>query len=82
VNKVNATLLTLCALLTHPQLLEGFKEESQVEDSGKKEGIGARSLTCSTTGIEGRAGVPRLGLGRMTSLIHLLEPTSNQPQSG
>jgi hypothetical protein len=59
--------------MTRPQLLEGFKEESQVEDSGKKEGVGARSLTCSTRGVEGRARAPGLGLGRMTSLIHLLE---------
>jgi hypothetical protein len=34
--------------LTRPQLLEGFKEESQVEDNGKGEGVGARSLTHST----------------------------------
>ncbi len=66
----------------HPQLLEGFKEESQVEDNGKREGVGARSLTCNTRGVEGCAETPRLGLGRVTSLIHLFEPASNQPQSG
>ncbi len=64
-----------------PQLLEGLKEESQVEDNGKKKGVGARSLTRSTRGVEGHAGAPGLGLGRVTSLIHLLEFTSNQPQS-
>jgi hypothetical protein len=66
----------------HPQLLEGLKEESQAENNGKKEGIGARSLTRNTRGVEGRAGAPGLGLGRVTSLIHLLEPASNQLQSG
>jgi hypothetical protein len=34
--------------MTHPQLLEGLKGESQLEDSGKREGIEARSLTRST----------------------------------
>jgi hypothetical protein len=66
----------------HPQLLEGLKGESQVEDSEKRKGIGARSLTRSTRGVKGRVGAPGLGLGRVTSLIHLLEPASNQPQSG
>jgi hypothetical protein len=37
--------------VTHPQLLEGLKEEFQVEDNGKKEGVGARSLTRSTRGV-------------------------------
>jgi hypothetical protein len=31
------------------------------------EGIGARSLACSTSGVEGHAGDPRWGLGRLTS---------------
>jgi hypothetical protein len=39
--------------MTHPQLLEGLKEESQVEDNGKREGIGARSLTRNIRGVEG-----------------------------
>ncbi len=34
--------------VTRPQLLERFKEESQVEDIGKGEGVRARSLTRST----------------------------------
>jgi hypothetical protein len=36
------------------------------------QGIGARSLACNTSGVEGRAGAPRCGLGRMTSesIIH------------
>jgi hypothetical protein len=68
--------------MTHPQLLEGPKEESQVEDSGKTEGAGARSLIRNTRGVKGRARVPGLGLRRVTSLIHLFEPASNQPQSG
>jgi hypothetical protein len=69
------------SIVTDPQLLEGLKEESRIEDSWKREGVGARSLTRSTSGVEGRAGAPGLGLGG-TSLIHLLEPASNQPQSG
>ncbi len=68
--------------MTHPQLLEGLKGEPQIEDNRKREGVGVRSLTCSTRGVEGRAGAPGLGLGRVTSLIHLLEPASNQSQSG
>jgi hypothetical protein len=68
--------------LTHPELFEGLKEESQVEDSGKREGVRACSLTHNIRGVEGRAGAPGLGLGRVTSLIHLLEPASNQSQSG
>jgi hypothetical protein len=51
--------------MTHPQLLEGLKEESQAEDNGKR--VGAHSLTHNTRGIEGRAGAPGLGLGRVTS---------------
>jgi hypothetical protein len=65
--------------MTHPQLLEGFKEESQVEDMGKREGVGARSLTRSTRKVKGRAGTPGLGLRRVTGLIPLLESASNQP---
>jgi hypothetical protein len=72
----------LPAFITHPQLFEGLKEKSQVEDNGKREGVRAHSLIRSTRGVEGRVGAPGLGLGRVTSLIHLLEPTSNQPQSG
>jgi hypothetical protein len=73
--------------VTHPQLLEGLEEESQVEDNEKREGVGARSLTRSTKGVEGRTGTLGLGLGRVTSLIHLLEPKleskhQNQPRSG
>jgi hypothetical protein len=64
------------ALLTHPRFLEGLKEGSQAEDNGKREGVGACSLIRSTRGVEGRAGAPGLGLGRVTSFIHLLEPTS------
>jgi hypothetical protein len=76
------SIFLLKFFLTHPQHLESLKEESQVEDNGKREGVGARSLTHSTRGVEGRAGAPGLGLGRVTSLIHLFEPASNQPQSG
>jgi hypothetical protein len=68
--------------MTHPRLLEGLKEESQVENNGKREGVGARPLTHSTRGVEGHAGAPELGLGRVTSLIHLFKPASNQSQSG
>jgi hypothetical protein len=80
--KWNWAQLELWYQMTHPQLLEGFKKESQVEDNGKREGVGARSLIRSTRGVEGRARAPGLGLGRVTSFIHLLEPASNHPQSG
>jgi hypothetical protein len=44
----------LMATMTHPQLLEGPKCESQVESSEKREGVGACSLTRSTRGgVEG-----------------------------
>jgi hypothetical protein len=46
--------------MTHHQLLEGLKKESQVEESGRREGVGARSLIRSTRGVEGRAGTPGL----------------------
>jgi hypothetical protein len=46
--------------VTHPQLLKGLKKESQVEDNGKREGVGACSLIRSTRGVEGRVGAPRL----------------------
>jgi hypothetical protein len=59
-----------------PQLLEGLKEESQAEDIGKRKGVGVHSLICSTRGVEGRAGARGLELGRVTSLIHLLELAS------
>jgi hypothetical protein len=81
-NQTNLARKHIILKLTHPQLLEGFKEESQVEDNGKREGVGAHSLTHNTRGVEGHAGASRLGLRRVTSLIHLLEPASNQPQSG
>jgi hypothetical protein len=68
--------------MTHPQLLEGLEEEFQAEDSRKKEGVGARSLTRNTRGVKGRAGAPGLGLGRATSLIHLLEPASKPTTKG
>ncbi len=45
-------------------------------------GVATRSLTRNTRGVEGRAGAAGLGLGRVTSFIHLLEPASTQPQSG
>jgi len=31
------------------------------------EGVGARSLACSTSGVEGRVGAPGWGLRRLTS---------------
>jgi hypothetical protein len=42
--------------MTRSQLLEGLKEKSQIKNSGKKEGVGARC----TREVEGRAGA--LGL--------------------
>jgi hypothetical protein len=37
--------------------------------TSKGEGIGAHSLACSTSGVEGHAGVPGWGLGRLTSKL-------------
>jgi hypothetical protein len=45
--------ITLCAdlrLMTHPQLFEGLKEESEVENNGKKR-VGACSLTRNIRGV-------------------------------
>jgi hypothetical protein len=64
---------SLC--LTHPPFLEGLKKKSQVEDNGKREGVGARSLTRSIRGVEGRAGAPGLNKEEGQA-IHLLEPAS------
>jgi hypothetical protein len=47
-------------IMTRSQFFEGLKEESQIEDNGKREGVGARFLTRSTRGVEGRVGAPRL----------------------
>jgi hypothetical protein len=33
----------------------------------EREGVGAHSLACSTLGVEGRAGAPGWGLGRLIS---------------
>ncbi len=41
--------------MTCSQLLESLKEESQIKDNEKREGIEARSLTCSIRGVEGHA---------------------------
>jgi hypothetical protein len=46
--------------LTRSQFLEGLKGGSQIEDSGKRKGVGTRSLIRSIRGVEGRAGA--LGL--------------------
>jgi hypothetical protein len=78
-----------CTYMTHPQLLEGLKEESQVQNNGKREGVGARSLTrntkggvegaCLSSGIRTRKGDKPYSLTRtcikLTTkwLIHILE---------
>jgi hypothetical protein len=64
--------------LTHSQLLEGLKEKSQIEDNGKKEGVGARSLIRSTRRVEGRAGIR---LERGTNYLVIRSCIQNQPQS-
>jgi len=33
----------------------------------EKEGVGAHSLVCNTSGVEGHVRTPRWGLGRLTS---------------
>jgi hypothetical protein len=49
-----------CNLVVRSQLLEGLKEESQIEDNRKRGGVRARSLTRNTRGVEGHAGTPGL----------------------
>jgi hypothetical protein len=46
----------------------------------KEEGVGARSLVRNILAVEGRAGVSRWGLGRMTSInySHRLAQTKQQ----
>jgi hypothetical protein len=46
----------------------------------EEQGVGARSLAHSILGIEGRAGAPRWGLGRVTSMnySHGLAKTKQQ----
>ncbi len=53
--------------LTHPTLLERFKCESKNEKKSKEERVGARSLTWNILAVEGRDGIPRWGLQKMTS---------------
>jgi hypothetical protein len=69
---------TACRIryVIHPQLLEGLKKESQAKDNGKREGVETRSLIRNTKGVEGHVKASGLGLGRVTSLIHLLELAS------
>jgi hypothetical protein len=55
---------------TPPHSLKDSNASPKVETM--KEGVGVCSLTHSTSGVEGCAGVPRWGLGRVTSgsIIH------------
>jgi hypothetical protein len=47
----------------------------------KEKGIGACSLARSTSGVEGHAGAPRSGLGRLTSNQLLTRTFTNQTTS-
>jgi hypothetical protein len=46
-----------CRFITHPQVLDGFNSESK-DENNEGEGVGVHSLTCSTLGVEARAGAP------------------------
>ncbi len=50
-----------------PNLLYRFKCESKVKIM-EEQRVGARSLACSISGVEGRTGAPGWGLGRVTSI--------------
>jgi hypothetical protein len=52
--------------VTHPKLLDGLIASPKVKTM-EGEGVGARSLTRSTSGVEGRAGALGWGLGILTS---------------
>jgi hypothetical protein len=48
----------------------------------EEQGVGARSLARNTLGVEGRAGAPGWGLGRMTSINYSHRPTQTKQQVG
>jgi hypothetical protein len=59
----NGRLCPICCLrelssVTHSQLLNRLKCESKVSRM-EEWGVGVRSLTCSTSRVEGRVGAPR-----------------------
>jgi hypothetical protein len=48
----------------------------------EKQGVGALSLARSTSGVEGRAGAPRWGLGRVTNINYSHGPAQTKQQVG
>ncbi len=47
-----------------------------------KGGVGARSLVPNTSGVKGRVGAPRWGIGRLTSKYYSHEPAQTKQQVG
>jgi hypothetical protein len=58
--------------MMHPKLLDGLVVSPKVKTS-KGKGVGAHSLACNTSGVEGCVGASGWGLGRLTSnsITHL-----------
>jgi hypothetical protein len=44
--------------------------------------VGARSLVHNTSGVKGRAGAPRWGLGRVTNINYSHGPAQTKQQVG
>ncbi len=56
----------LVGVMTHPKLFDVLTSNPKVSIVEEKI-VGVRSLVCSTSGVKGRVGAPRWGLGRLTS---------------
>jgi hypothetical protein len=48
----------------------------------EEQGVGVRSLVHNILGVEGRAGVPGRGLGRVTSINYSHGPAQTKQQVG
>jgi hypothetical protein len=64
--------------LTCSQLLEGFKCESQTENSGNTRSPGTLLGLQHYRGVEGHAGAPRWDSKEVTSFIHSHRLAQNQ----
>ncbi len=64
--------------MTHSQLLEGIKCESQIENSRRVRSQGTFPGSQHFRGVEGRAGALRWDYEKVTSFTHSHEPAQNQ----